>query len=83
KVNMAGGIPAIFASSIILFPAAHASWVGGGGGLEWVTTIFLFFPPGQPPFVVIYFFSIIFFFFFLKEKAAIGILACSCGPGFF
>ena len=39
KVNMAGVIPAIFASSIILFPATIASWFGGGTGWNWLTTI--------------------------------------------
>ncbi|EIH8434019.1 preprotein translocase subunit SecY, partial [Escherichia coli] len=41
KVNMAGVIPAIFASSIILFPATIASWFGGGTGWNWLTTISL------------------------------------------
>lgn len=42
KVNMAGVIPAIFASSIILFPATIASWFGGGTGWNWLTTISLY-----------------------------------------
>ncbi len=43
KVNMAGVIPAIFASSIILFPATIASWFGGGTGWNWLTTNFAVF----------------------------------------
>lgn len=46
KVNMAGVIPAIFASSIILFPATIASWFGGGTGWNWLTTISLYLQPG-------------------------------------
>lgn len=34
KVNMAGVIPAIFASSIILFPATITSWLGQGSSLD-------------------------------------------------
>src|SRR3569623_73707 len=36
KVNMAGVIPPIFASSIILFPATLAGWFGSSEGLGWV-----------------------------------------------
>ncbi|MCS5960177.1 hypothetical protein LNP74_09885 [Klebsiella pneumoniae subsp. pneumoniae] len=42
EVNMAGVIPAIFASSIILFPATITSWFGGGTGWNWLTTISLY-----------------------------------------
>ncbi|TMR09385.1 preprotein translocase subunit SecY, partial [Escherichia coli] len=51
KVNMAGVIPAIFASSIILFPATIASWFGVGTGWPWLTTISLYWQRGQPYFV--------------------------------
>jgi cytochrome o ubiquinol oxidase subunit 1 len=51
KVNMAGVIPAIFASSIILFPATITSWFGGGTGWNWLTTISLYLQPGQPLYV--------------------------------
>ncbi|MDO2038583.1 preprotein translocase subunit SecY, partial [Escherichia coli] len=62
--NMAGGIPANFASRIILFPATIASWVGGGNGWDWLTKILLYFQPGQPLYVFLYASAIIFFCFF-------------------
>ncbi|GKX55464.1 protein translocase subunit SecY [Leminorella grimontii] len=64
KVNMAGVIPAIFASSIILFPATIASWFGGGTGWSWLTTISMNLQPGQPLYVLLYAAAIIFFCFF-------------------
>jgi preprotein translocase subunit SecY len=64
KVNMAGVIPAIFASSIILFPATIASWFGGGTGWNWLTTISMYLQPGQPLYVLLYAATIIFFCFF-------------------
>ena len=48
KVNMAGVIPAIFASSIILFPATLTQWVGQGSSLEWLTDLSMLLHPGQP-----------------------------------
>ncbi|WP_414729091.1 preprotein translocase subunit SecY, partial [Zhongshania aliphaticivorans] len=49
KVNMAGVIPAIFASSILLFPASIAQWVGQSGeGMEWLQELALAIGPGQP-----------------------------------
>ncbi|XPE42931.1 hypothetical protein ACNKHV_20800 [Shigella flexneri] len=53
KVNMAGVIPAIFASSIILFPATIASSFGGGTGWDWLTTISMYLQPGQPLYVLL------------------------------
>ncbi|CUR53570.1 Protein translocase subunit SecY [Serratia symbiotica] len=64
KVNMAGVIPAIFASSIILFPATITSWFGGGTNWHWLTIISLYLQPGQPLYVLLYATSIIFFCFF-------------------
>ncbi|UDG81080.1 Protein translocase subunit SecY [Candidatus Hartigia pinicola] len=64
KVNMAGVIPAIFASSIILFPGTIASWFGGGTGWGWLTTIAIYLQPGQPLYVLLYAAAIIFFCFF-------------------
>ncbi|MBC7240460.1 MAG: preprotein translocase subunit SecY, partial [Chloroflexi bacterium] len=62
--NMAGVILAIFASSIILFPATITSWFGGGTGWNWLTTISLYLQPGQPLYVLLYASAIIFFCFF-------------------
>ena len=64
KVNMAGVIPAIFASSIILFPATLTQWVGQGSSLEWLTDLSMLLHPGQPLYLVIYAAAIIFFSFF-------------------
>jgi len=65
KVNMAGVIPPIFASSIILFPATLGGWVGSAGeGLEWVKDIASTLAPGQPLYVLCYAIAIIFFCFF-------------------
>ncbi|QEH18734.1 preprotein translocase subunit SecY [Histophilus somni] len=64
KVNMAGVIPAIFASSIILFPATLTSWFGQGSNLEWLTELSLLLHPGQPLYLIVYAVAIIFFSFF-------------------
>jgi len=64
KVNMAGVIPPIFASSIILFPATMAGWFGSGEGMGWVKDIATTLSPGQPLYVLLYAIAIIFFCFF-------------------
>ena len=64
KLNMAGVIPPIFASSIILFPATIAGWFGNSVGFEWLQDIATLLSPGQPVYVLIYATAIIFFCFF-------------------
>ena len=64
KVNMAGVIPPIFASSIILFPATLGSWLGSTEGMGWLKDIASTLSPGQPIYVAAYAFAIIFFCFF-------------------
>ncbi|WMY94976.1 MAG: preprotein translocase subunit SecY [Arsenophonus sp.] len=64
KINMAGVIPAIFASSIILFPGTIVSWFGDGTGWGWLTMISMYLQPGQPLYVLLYSSAIIFFCFF-------------------
>ena len=64
KLNMAGVIPPIFASSIILFPATLGQWFGKGEGMEWLQDIFTAMAPGQPLYVLFYALAIIFFCFF-------------------
>ncbi|NNJ72940.1 MAG: preprotein translocase subunit SecY [Enterobacterales bacterium] len=64
KVNMAGVIPAIFASSIILFPGTIAQWFGQGEGMDWLQDIALAMSPGQPFYIMLYAAGIIFFCFF-------------------
>ncbi|MDP2030976.1 MAG: preprotein translocase subunit SecY [Thiobacillus sp.] len=64
KLNMAGVIPPIFASSIILFPATLAGWFGSKDGLGWLKDIASTLSPGQPVYVLLYALAIIFFCFF-------------------
>lgn len=64
KLNMAGVIPPIFASSIILFPATIAGWFGSGHGMLWLKDISDMLSPGQPVYVLLYAAAIIFFCFF-------------------
>jgi preprotein translocase subunit SecY len=64
KVNMAGVIPAIFASSILLFPASIAQWFGQGEGMEWLQEVALQIGPGQPLNILLFTVLIVFFCFF-------------------
>jgi preprotein translocase subunit SecY len=64
KINMAGVIPPIFASSIILFPATIASWFGTNEGFGWLQTLSAELSPGQPVYIMLYAALIIFFCFF-------------------
>jgi preprotein translocase subunit SecY len=67
KINMAGVIPAIFASSILLFPASIGQWFGSGGDgkfNEVLSEISLAISPGQPLYIIIFVAFIVFFCFF-------------------
>jgi len=64
KVNMAGVIPPIFASSIILFPGTLAQWFGQNESLSWLSDFALAVSPGQPLYSLLYATAIIFFCFF-------------------
>ena len=64
KLNMAGVIPPIFASSIILFPATLAGWFGSGQNMTWLKDVSDKLAPGQPIYVLLYASAIIFFCFF-------------------
>jgi preprotein translocase subunit SecY len=64
KLNMAGVIPPIFASSIILFPATVAGWFGSGQSMTWLKDVADTLQPGQPIYVMLYAAAIIFFCFF-------------------
>jgi preprotein translocase subunit SecY len=64
KLNMAGVIPPIFASSIILFPATIAQWFGSGENTIWLRDIAATLAPGQPVHELLYAAAIIFFCFF-------------------
>ena len=64
KLNMAGVIPPIFASSLILFPATVLGWFGSGEGMVWLKDFAATLSPGQPIYVMLYAGLIIFFCFF-------------------
>ena len=64
KLNMAGVIPPIFASSIILLPATVVGWFSTGDSMLWLKDIASTLSPGQPIYVMLYAAAIIFFCFF-------------------
>lgn len=64
KINMAGVIPPIFASSIILFPGTLAQWFGQNESMSWLSDFSLAVSPGQPLYSLLYAAAIIFFCFF-------------------
>ncbi len=68
KINMAGVIPPIFASSIILLPATVVSWFGqaqdAGFIARWLGNVATKLQPGEPIYVIFYAAAIIFFCFF-------------------
>jgi preprotein translocase subunit SecY len=64
KLNMAGVIPPIFASSIILLPATVVSWFSSGESMRWLKDIAGTLTPGQPIYVMLYAAAIVFFCFF-------------------
>ena len=64
KLNMAGVIPPIFASSLILFPATVGQWFGTAESMGWLQTIASTLSPGQPVYTLTYAGLIIFFCFF-------------------
>ena len=68
KLNMAGVIPPIFASSIILFPATIAQWFTTSDStstvVNWLRDFAAMLSPGQPIYILLYALAIIFFCFF-------------------
>ena len=64
KLNMAGVIPPIFASSIILLPATVVNWFSAGDSMRWLKDISGALTPGQPIYVLLYATAIVFFCFF-------------------
>ena len=63
KINTAGVIPMIFASSLLLMPATFAGF-SASQGPEWLTTLTAYLGRGQPGFMIIYAALIMFFAFF-------------------
>ena len=64
KLNVAGVLPPIFASSIILFPATIGRWFGEVEGLGWLGDMAVLVAPGQPLYVMLYAVAIVGFCFF-------------------
>ena len=65
KVNMAGVIPAIFASSMLLFPTSISQWFGQGANAPaWLQDLAILIGPGQPLYILLFSSLIIFFSFF-------------------
>ena len=54
KLNMAGVIPAIFASSIIMFPATATTWFGQAGSAQWLQRVSQALSPGEPLHILLY-----------------------------
>lgn len=69
KLNMAGVIPPIFASSIIMFPSMFASWLGGSSSSNWLNKVIGYLQHGQPAYMVIFTATIIFFCYFYTALA--------------
>jgi len=64
KLNMAGVIPPIFASSIILLPATVVRWLSTDDSTRWLRDIAAALSPGQPIYTMLYAAFIVFFCFF-------------------
>ena len=64
KLNMAGVIPPIFASSIIMFPGMFAGWFGGSNPTSWLNKFSGWLQHGQPVYMVLFAATIIFFCYF-------------------
>lgn len=64
KLNTAGVIPPIFASSILLMPATLIQFSAGSGGSDWMTTVAAYLGRGQPLYLGLYIGMIVFFAFF-------------------
>ena len=64
KLNMAGVIPPIFASSIILFPATMAGWFGSKESMYWLKDVAAALSPGQPIHILFFASAIVYFCFF-------------------
>ena len=72
KVNPAGVIPAIFASSLLLLPATITTFSGGGvtGASGWLNTVAAYMGRGQPVHIVAFAALIVFFSYFYTANVA-------------
>lgn len=64
KINMAGVIPPIFATSLIVFPGTIARMFGRGADWGWLSDISYALSPGQPLYFILFTAAILFFCFF-------------------
>jgi preprotein translocase subunit SecY len=64
KINPAGVIPAIFASSLLLLPATVSTFSGGGAGSPLMSTVLAYLGPGQPLYLLFFALMIGFFAYF-------------------
>lgn len=64
KINMAGVIPPIFASSLIFLPATLAQFFGNTKGMGWLANVGLALSPGSPLYLIVYAGAILGFAFF-------------------
>jgi len=54
KINMAGVIPPIFASSLIMFPATASSWFSQASEARWLQNLAAMLSPGEPLYLILY-----------------------------
>ena len=54
KLNMSGVIPAIFASSLIMFPATAATWFGDARDVPWLQQLSLALAPSEPLHMILF-----------------------------
>jgi len=64
KINMAGVIPPIFASSIMMLPGTFSQWFSNVKGMSWLTNVSFWLSPGQPLYILLFTVAIVFFSFF-------------------
>jgi preprotein translocase subunit SecY len=64
KINMAGVIPPIFASSLLLFPSTAATWFGSAHQISWLQWLTTALSPGQPVYDIVFGVLVITFAFF-------------------
>lgn len=64
KINMAGVIPPIFASSLIFFPSTIAGFFADMPSMHWLQAVSIALSPGQPLYLAAFTGAIFFFCFF-------------------
>ncbi|TCV91795.1 protein translocase subunit secY/sec61 alpha [Luteibacter rhizovicinus] len=64
KINMAGVIPPIFATSLLLFPATAATWFGSAHQSRWLQWLTTALSPGEPVHDLVFAVLVIAFAFF-------------------